>query len=118
MAEQEEFDAADPARRLRRVRQEIRRQTARLPKVDANGRPVKPSPTTVAPTPEQAEPIRRVPRPNPAQGSSASGPPGRPTIDIDEARKRGDWKTELHLQNRKIGSGPVRRAPWDNVTEV
>jgi hypothetical protein len=103
--EQEEFDATDPARRLRRVREEIRQQTAKMPKVDHNGYPIKAaSPTSVAPT-EPAEPIRRLPAPNPAQGSSASGPPDRPGDDVNEAKKAGDWRTVIRLENDKIAKG-------------
>jgi hypothetical protein len=103
--EQEEFDATDPARRIRHVRETIRRETARLPKVDADGRPLRPSPTPVTPTGEPAEPIRRLPAPNKAQGSSASGPPDRPGDDVNEAKKAGDWRTVIRLENDKIARG-------------
>jgi hypothetical protein len=116
MTEQEEFTPSDPARRLRRVRETLRAETAKLPRVDNHGRPIKPPPAPgAAPTPESAEPIRRVPAPNPAQGSSASGPPDRPD-DLDQARKRGDWKAVLRLENQKIRAGQTERAPWDTVT--
>src|SRR5438046_2533496 len=116
MTEQDqEFTPSDPARRLRRVRETLRAETAKLPKADNHGKPLRPSSTSVAPT-EPAEPIRRVPAPNPAQGSSASGAPDDRPDDLTEARKRGDWRTVMHLENQKIRAGQTERAPWDTVT--
>jgi hypothetical protein len=51
----------------------------------------------------KAAPTRRVPAPNPAIGSSASGAPG---IDdqIAAAKKAGDVKTWMHLENQKLAA--------------
>lgn len=44
---------------------------------------------------------RRVPNPNPALGSSASGAPDAQALS-DEARKKGDWQTVVALENQKL----------------
>jgi hypothetical protein len=42
----------------------------------------------------------RAPRPNPAQGVAQAGPD--PEDQLAEARRRGDWRTVLALENRKL----------------
>lgn len=49
---------------------------------------------------------KRAPAPNPAQGSSASGAPDVSAL-IAEAKKSGDWKTVIALENQKLIS-PLR----------
>jgi hypothetical protein len=48
-----------------------------------------------------AQPVRRVPAPNPALGSSSNGAPDTEAL-IAEAQKKGDWKTVIALQNQKL----------------
>lgn len=48
-------------------------------------------------------PARRVPAPNPALGSSASGAPDM-EAQITAAQKAGDWKTVVALQNQKLAA--------------
>ncbi len=53
------------------------------------------------------EPQRRVPAPNPAQGSSASGVADYQS-QIAAAKKAGDWRTVLKLENQKLLDQPVQ----------
>jgi hypothetical protein len=48
-------------------------------------------------------PARRLPAPNPAQGSSGSGTPDV-EAQIVAAQKAGDWKTVIALQNSKLSA--------------
>lgn len=52
-------------------------------------------------------PARRLPAPNPALGSSASGTPDLET-QIRVAQKAGDWKTVVALQNQKLAATTPR----------
>lgn len=46
-------------------------------------------------------PTSRLPAPNPALGATASGAPDA-QAQIEEARKSGDWKTVIALENQKL----------------
>lgn len=49
----------------------------------------------------------RLPAPNPALGSSASGAPDAAAL-IEAARAKGDWKTVIALENQKLVQPPQR----------
>lgn len=46
---------------------------------------------------------KRLPAPNPAQGSSAAGAPDASAL-IAEAKKNGDWQTVIALENQKLAT--------------
>lgn len=48
---------------------------------------------------------KRLPAPNPAQGSSGSGAPDADAL-IAQAQTAGDWKTVVALQNQKLATLP------------
>jgi hypothetical protein len=52
-------------------------------------------------------PARRIPAPNPAAGGSANGAPDLET-QIAQAKKDGNWKTVLHLENQKLIGSPLQ----------
>jgi hypothetical protein len=94
----------DPIERERLVEAAFLRECRKMATLDANGWPL--TPATPRPTaPEPPVPERRLPAHNPAQGSSASGPP---PLDeqIREATARRDWAAVIMLQGRRSGIVP------------
>jgi hypothetical protein len=94
----------DPIERKRLVEAAFLRECRKMAVLGADGwqlTPATPEPTA----PESAVPERRLPAPNPAQGSSASGPP---PLDeqIREATARRDWAAVIMLQGRRSGIMP------------
>jgi hypothetical protein len=85
----------DPAERMARVRAELAKQNAKRGRVDSNGKPLPAVPSTDDEVPAPAAPVRRLPAPNPAIGSSADGAPDYNPDDIAALTGHGRARPEV-----------------------